>query len=49
VGSQVKNFKVGDEVYGDINDKALDHPKILALWPSTLLRKRSYWLLNPRI
>jgi 2-methylene-furan-3-one reductase len=27
VGSQVKNFKVGDEVYGDINDKALDHPK----------------------
>ncbi|XP_059449536.1 2-methylene-furan-3-one reductase-like [Corylus avellana] len=27
VGSQVKNFKEGDEVYGDINDKALDHPK----------------------
>uniref|UniRef100_A0A2N9F395 Enoyl reductase (ER) domain-containing protein n=1 Tax=Fagus sylvatica TaxID=28930 RepID=A0A2N9F395_FAGSY len=27
VGSQVKNFKVGDEVYGDINEKALDHPK----------------------
>jgi D-arabinose 1-dehydrogenase-like Zn-dependent alcohol dehydrogenase len=27
VGSQVKNFKEGDEVYGDINEKALDHPK----------------------
>lgn len=27
VGSQVKKFKVGDEVYGDINEKALDHPK----------------------
>lgn len=27
VGSQVKNLKVGDEVYGDINEKALDHPK----------------------
>lgn len=24
VGSQVKKFKVGDEVYGDINEKALD-------------------------
>jgi len=27
VGSQVKNFKEGDEVYGDLNEKALDHPK----------------------
>ncbi|XP_048129064.1 2-methylene-furan-3-one reductase-like [Rhodamnia argentea] len=27
VGEQVKKFKVGDEVYGDINEKALDHPK----------------------
>ncbi|KAJ6351334.1 hypothetical protein OIU78_007283 [Salix suchowensis] len=27
VGSQVKRPKVGDEVYGDINEKALDHPK----------------------
>ncbi|KAJ6318695.1 hypothetical protein OIU76_014117 [Salix suchowensis] len=27
VGSQVKRLKVGDEVYGDINEKALDHPK----------------------
>lgn len=27
MGSQVKNLKVGDEVYGDINEKALDHPK----------------------
>ncbi|KAK6256476.1 hypothetical protein SCA6_017781 [Theobroma cacao] len=27
VGSQVKKFKEGDEVYGDINEKALDHPK----------------------
>ena len=27
MGSQVKKFKVGDEVYGDINEKALDHPK----------------------
>ncbi|KAL4367932.1 hypothetical protein GQ457_05G018340 [Hibiscus cannabinus] len=26
VGSQVKKFKQGDEVYGDINEKALDHP-----------------------
>ncbi|KAK8652424.1 hypothetical protein V6N13_126457 [Hibiscus sabdariffa] len=26
VGSQVKKFKEGDEVYGDINEKALDHP-----------------------
>lgn len=29
VGSQVKKFKVGDEVYGDINEKALDHPKVI--------------------
>ncbi|KAI6700677.1 hypothetical protein NL676_015001 [Syzygium grande] len=27
IGDQVKKFKVGDEVYGDINEKALDHPK----------------------
>ncbi|XP_062110304.1 2-methylene-furan-3-one reductase [Humulus lupulus] len=27
VGSQVKEFKVGDEVYGDIHEKALDGPK----------------------
>ncbi|KAF3444664.1 hypothetical protein FNV43_RR14357 [Rhamnella rubrinervis] len=27
VGSQVKKFKVGDEVYGDINEKAVDGPK----------------------
>ncbi|WRX20781.1 Alcohol dehydrogenase-like [Theobroma cacao] len=27
VGSQVKNLKVGDEVYGNVHEKALDHPK----------------------
>ncbi|KAH9620314.1 hypothetical protein KSS87_021229 [Heliosperma pusillum] len=27
VGSEVKELKVGDEVYGDINEKALDGPK----------------------
>ncbi|PON36665.1 Alcohol dehydrogenase superfamily, zinc-type [Parasponia andersonii] len=27
VGSQVKKFKVGDEVYGDINEAALEKPK----------------------
>ncbi|XP_042406230.1 2-methylene-furan-3-one reductase-like [Zingiber officinale] len=27
VGSQVKNFKEGDEVYGDINENGLTHPK----------------------
>nr|XP_048322323.1 2-methylene-furan-3-one reductase-like [Ziziphus jujuba var. spinosa] len=27
VGSQVKKFKVGDEVYGDITEKALEEPK----------------------
>ena len=27
VGSQVKKFKVGDEVYGDINENGLDNPK----------------------
>ncbi|KAF5443157.1 hypothetical protein F2P56_035740 [Juglans regia] len=27
VGSQVKDLKVGDEVYGDINEKALEGPK----------------------
>ncbi|KAK7266107.1 hypothetical protein RIF29_18747 [Crotalaria pallida] len=26
-GIQVKKFKVGDEVYGDINENPLDHPK----------------------
>ncbi|KAJ7974563.1 2-methylene-furan-3-one reductase-like [Quillaja saponaria] len=26
VGNQVKNFKVGDEVYGDLNVKALEYP-----------------------
>ena len=29
VGSQVKKFKVGDEVYGDINENALKHPKAI--------------------
>ncbi|XP_058739464.1 2-methylene-furan-3-one reductase-like [Vicia villosa] len=29
VGSEVKKFKVGDEVYGDINEKALEHPKVI--------------------
>ncbi|KAF8037520.1 hypothetical protein BT93_B0423 [Corymbia citriodora subsp. variegata] len=27
IGDQVKKFKVGDEVYGDIIEKAVDHPK----------------------
>lgn len=27
VGSQVKEFKAGDEVYGNINEKALEGPK----------------------
>jgi 2-methylene-furan-3-one reductase len=27
VGDQVKKFKVGDEVYGDINENTIDHPK----------------------
>lgn len=27
VGSKVKDFKEGDEVYGDINEKALEGPK----------------------
>lgn len=26
MGSQVKKFKVGDEVYGDLNEKALENP-----------------------
>ncbi|CAJ2669788.1 unnamed protein product [Trifolium pratense] len=29
VGSEVKKFKVGDEVYGDINPNALEHPKVI--------------------
>nr|KYP31377.1 hypothetical protein KK1_048339 [Cajanus cajan] len=29
VGSEVKKFKVGDEVYGDINVKALEYPKVI--------------------
>ncbi|XP_054814882.1 2-methylene-furan-3-one reductase-like isoform X2 [Prosopis cineraria] len=29
VGIAVKKFKVGDEVYGDINEKAFDHPKVV--------------------
>ncbi|KAJ1416494.1 Quinone oxidoreductase/zeta-crystallin, conserved site [Sesbania bispinosa] len=29
VGSQVRKFKVGDEVYGDINENALNHPKAI--------------------
>lgn len=27
VGSQVKGLKEGDEVYGDVNEKALENPK----------------------
>ncbi|XP_004515401.1 2-methylene-furan-3-one reductase-like [Cicer arietinum] len=29
VGSEVKKFKVGDEVYGDINGSALEYPKVI--------------------
>ncbi|XP_020205736.1 2-methylene-furan-3-one reductase [Cajanus cajan] len=29
VGNQVKKFEVGDEVYGDINEITLDHPKTI--------------------
>lgn len=29
VGSQVNKFKIGDEVYGDLNVKALDHPSVV--------------------
>ena len=29
VGSHVKKFKEGDEVYGDINEKGIDHPKTI--------------------
>ncbi|KAJ1375606.1 Quinone oxidoreductase/zeta-crystallin, conserved site [Sesbania bispinosa] len=29
VGSEVKKFKVGDEVYGDINENAVVHPKVI--------------------
>ncbi|CAL5191725.1 unnamed protein product [Lathyrus oleraceus] len=29
VGTEVKKFKVGDEVYGDINENALEYPKVI--------------------
>lgn len=29
IGSEVKKFKVGDEVYGDINEKALENQKVI--------------------
>ncbi|KAF7819592.1 2-methylene-furan-3-one reductase-like [Senna tora] len=29
VGSEVKKFKVGDQVYGDVSEKAVDHPNVL--------------------
>ncbi|KAK7316306.1 hypothetical protein VNO77_35248 [Canavalia gladiata] len=29
VGNQVKKFKVGDEVYGDVNEITLHHPKTI--------------------
>ncbi|OIV89575.1 hypothetical protein TanjilG_18743 [Lupinus angustifolius] len=29
VGSEIKKLKVGDEVYGDINENAINHPKTI--------------------
>ncbi|KAF7819594.1 2-methylene-furan-3-one reductase-like [Senna tora] len=29
VGNEVKKFKVGDEVYGDINEHGLEYPKVI--------------------
>ncbi|KAJ7970850.1 2-methylene-furan-3-one reductase-like [Quillaja saponaria] len=40
VGSQVKNFKEGDEVYGDINEKALDPKKVGSLAEYTTAEER---------
>ncbi|KAL5582561.1 hypothetical protein UlMin_015003 [Ulmus minor] len=36
VGSEVKKFKVGDEVYGDINENPLEKPKSCGLKPKNL-------------
>ncbi|KAJ7970848.1 2-methylene-furan-3-one reductase-like [Quillaja saponaria] len=40
VGSQVKNFKEGDEVYGDINEKALFPKKVGSLAEYTAAEER---------
>lgn len=48
VGSQVKNLKEGDEVYGDINENALDGPKKLGTLAEYTAVEENLLALKPK-
>jgi 2-methylene-furan-3-one reductase len=48
VGSQVKNFNVGDEVYGDMVEKALDHPKSFGSLAEYTVSEEKLLALKPK-
>lgn len=48
VGSEVKKFKVGDEVYGDINHKALDKPKNVGTLAEYTATEENVLALKPK-
>lgn len=48
VGSQVKELKEGDEVYGDINEKALEEPKQLGSLAEYTVAEEKLLALKPK-
>ncbi|KAK9004080.1 hypothetical protein V6N11_001892 [Hibiscus sabdariffa] len=48
VGSQVRSLKVGDEVYGNINEKGLDHPKTSGTLAEYTVAEENLLALKPR-
>ncbi|KAL2233615.1 2-methylene-furan-3-one reductase [Sesamum indicum] len=48
VGSQVKELKEGDEVYGDINEKALEKPKQLGSLAEYTVAEEKLLAVKPR-
>lgn len=48
VGSKVKEFKVGDEVYGDIIEKAVEEPKQLGTLAEYTVAEEKLMALKPK-
>lgn len=48
VGSKVKSFKEGDEVYGDVVEKAIEEPRQLGTLAEYTVAKEKLLALKPR-
>ncbi|OIW15269.1 hypothetical protein TanjilG_16519 [Lupinus angustifolius] len=47
VGSEINKLKVGDEVYGDINENAINHPKTIGSLAEYIVAKEKLFSHKP--